>query len=167
MRSGGGRWVDDAGMKRAAFAFIFITVLLDMLALGVIVPVLPKLIVEMKGGDLAGGAVALGLFGSLWAAMQFLFSPVLGSLSARFGRRRVILLSNFGLGADYVLMALAPTLPWLLIGRIISGITSSSRICVRRSGHGGVRAGANGSDLPVRDSIDGALRSFEIRRCKA
>lgn len=110
----------------AAFVFIFITVLLDMLALGVIIPVLPKLVVAFKGGDTASAAPMYGLFGTVWAAMQFLFSPVLGSLSDRFGRRAVILLSNFGLGLDYILMAVAPTLGWLFVGRVVSGITSSS-----------------------------------------
>jgi DHA1 family tetracycline resistance protein-like MFS transporter len=109
-----------------AFAFVFITVLLDMLALGIIVPVLPALITQFRGGDTASAASIYGLFATTWAAMQFIFSPVLGSLSDRFGRRRVILLSNFGLGLDYLLMALAPTLAWLFVGRVISGITSSS-----------------------------------------
>ncbi len=111
---------------RAAFVFIFITVLLDMLALGIIVPVLPALVVSFRGGDTATGATIYGLFGTTWAAMQFIFSPVLGSLSDRFGRRRVILLSNFGLGLDYILMAVAPSLWWLFVGRIVSGVTSSS-----------------------------------------
>jgi MFS transporter, DHA1 family, tetracycline resistance protein len=115
-----------AGHGRAAFVFIFVTVLLDMLALGIIVPVLPALVVSFRGGDTASAATIYGLFGTTWAAMQFMFSPVLGSLSDRFGRRRVILLSNFGLGFDYMLMALAPSLWWLFAGRVISGITSSS-----------------------------------------
>jgi len=110
----------------AAFIFVFITVLLDMLALGIIVPVLPALVVSFRGGDTASGATIYGLFGTTWAAMQFIFSPVLGSLSDHFGRRRVILLSNFGLGLDYVLMAAAPSLWWLFVGRVVSGITSSS-----------------------------------------
>ena len=112
--------------SRAAFAFIFITVALDMLALGIIVPVLPKLVVTFEGGDVAHAARIVGLFGFSWAAMQFLASPVVGALSDRYGRRPVVLLSNFGLGADYLVMALAPSVPWLLAGRIVSGITSSS-----------------------------------------
>lgn len=112
--------------SRAAFAFIFITVLLDMLALGVIVPVLPALVIAFRGGDTAMGASIYGLFATVWAAMQFICSPILGSLSDRFGRRKVILLSNVGLGLDYLLMALAPSLGWLFVGRVISGITSSS-----------------------------------------
>jgi MFS transporter, DHA1 family, tetracycline resistance protein len=116
----------SAPPTRAAFIFIFITVLLDMLAIGIIVPVLPGLIVQFKGGDSASAAGIYGLFGTVWAAMQFVFSPVLGSLSDRFGRRKVILLSNLGLGLDYLLMAMAPSLGWLFVGRVISGITSSS-----------------------------------------
>src|SRR5208283_4564821 len=113
-------------MRRAAFAFIFVTVMLDMLALGIIVPVLPRLIVQFEGGDMAKAAMQTGVFGFIFAAMQFFFAPVIGSASDHFGRRPVILLSNFGLGCDYLLMAMAPTLSWLFIGRIISGITCAS-----------------------------------------
>jgi len=114
------------GPRRAALIFIFITVLLDMLAVGVIVPVLPKLVVSFMDGDTGRGARIYGLFGTVWALMQLLCSPILGSLSDRFGRRKVILLSNFGLGCDYILMALAPTIGWLFLGRVISGITAAS-----------------------------------------
>jgi DHA1 family tetracycline resistance protein-like MFS transporter len=115
-----------APLRRAAFIFVFITVLLDMLALGMIIPVLPRLVVDFVGGDAARGADYLGLFGTAWALMQFVFSPIHGVLSDRFGRRPIILLSNFGLGLDYVLMALAPSLWWLFVGRIISGICAAS-----------------------------------------
>jgi MFS transporter, DHA1 family, tetracycline resistance protein len=115
-----------APARPAAFAFVFVTVMLDMLAIGVIVPVLPKLVVEFSGGDAVAGARMYGLFGTVWALMQFVFSPVQGALSDRFGRRPVILISNYGLGLDYVVMALAPSLGWLLLGRVISGITSAS-----------------------------------------
>ncbi len=117
----------QADPKRgAATIFIFITVLLDMLALGMIIPVLPELIKEFRGGDIARAAQTVGWFGTSWAAIQFFAAPVLGSLSDRFGRRRVILLSNFGLGLDYILMAVAPSLGWLFVGRLISGVTSAS-----------------------------------------
>src|SRR5258708_4425597 len=112
--------------RRAAFAFIFVTVLLGMLAIGIIIPVLPKLVVDFVGGDAAEGARIYGLFGTVWALMQFVFSPVQGALSDRFGRRPVILISNFGLGLDYIVMALAPSLNWLFVGRVISGITAAS-----------------------------------------
>jgi MFS transporter, DHA1 family, tetracycline resistance protein len=118
--------VEAPAPNNAAVAFIFVTVLLDMLALGVVIPILPKLIESFVGNDTASAARIFGLFGTVWALMQFLFSPVVGSLSDRFGRRPVVLLSNFGLAADYVLMALAPSLWWLFIGRMISGVTSSS-----------------------------------------
>src|SRR5215510_8609318 len=89
--------------RRAAFIFVFITVLLDMLALGIIVPVLPKLVVDFLAGDTARATEVYGLFGTAWALMQFLLSPVHGALSDRLGRRPLILFSNFGLGLDYVL----------------------------------------------------------------
>ena len=97
-----------------------------MLALGMIIPVLPSLIEQFQGGDTASAARMIGLFGTMWATMQFLAAPVLGGLSDRFGRRPVVLISNFGLGLDYIFMALAPSLGWLMVGRIISGITSAS-----------------------------------------
>jgi MFS transporter, DHA1 family, tetracycline resistance protein len=112
--------------RRGAFIFIFITLVLDMLALGMIVPVLPRLVLDFLGGDTVRTADALGIFGTVWALMQFIFSPVQGALSDRFGRRPVILLSNFGLGFDYILMALAPSVGWLFVGRVISGITAAS-----------------------------------------
>jgi DHA1 family tetracycline resistance protein-like MFS transporter len=118
--------LSHSGPRRAAFAFIFVTVVLDMLAIGIIIPVLPNLIEDFMGGNTAKAAAIYGVFGTAWALMQFLFSPVLGSLSDRFGRRKVILLSNIGLGLDYVLMALAPSVAWLFVGRIISGITAAS-----------------------------------------
>ncbi len=113
-------------VRKAALAFILITVTLDMLALGMIAPVLPRLIGSFLGNVAVNTARMLGLFGTVWALMQFLSSPLLGSLSDRFGRRPVILISNFGLGFDYFLMALAPSLPWLFVGRLISGITSAT-----------------------------------------
>jgi MFS transporter, DHA1 family, tetracycline resistance protein len=111
---------------RAAVAFIFVTILLDMLAFGIVIPILPKLVESFVDNDTAQAARIFGLFGTVWALMQFIFSPVAGALSDRFGRRAVVLMSNFGLAADYVLMALAPSLIWLFAGRVISGITSAS-----------------------------------------
>jgi DHA1 family tetracycline resistance protein-like MFS transporter len=115
-----------AARRKAAFVFIFATILLDMLAMGIVIPVLPKLVVDFVGGDTQEAAKVFGLFGTAWALMQFLFAPLQGTLSDSFGRRPVILISNFGVGLDYVLMALAPTLGWLFAGRVLSGIASSS-----------------------------------------
>jgi len=114
------------GGRRAALAFIFVTILLDFLALGIIIPVLPHLVEDFMGGDTASAAKVYGVFGMVWALMQFLAMPVLGALSDRYGRRPVILLSNLGLGLAYVLMALAPNLTWLFVARVISGITAAS-----------------------------------------
>ena len=111
---------------RAAFVFILIMVALDMIAFGIIAPVLPDLIRNFEGGDFARASSITGYFGFAWATMQFIFSPILGAWSDRFGRRPVILISCFGLSIDYVFMALAPSLRWLFVGRLISGITTSN-----------------------------------------
>jgi MFS transporter, DHA1 family, tetracycline resistance protein len=118
--------VGASPVRGGAVVFIFITLLLDMFALGLIIPILPKLVESFVANDTASAARIFGLFGTAWALMQFFFSPILGGLSDRFGRRPVVLLSNFGLALDYVLMALAPSLTWLFVGRVISGITSAS-----------------------------------------
>jgi DHA1 family tetracycline resistance protein-like MFS transporter len=112
--------------RRAAATFIFLTVTLDMLALGMIAPVLPRLIEGFLHGDASSAAKMLGLFGTIFAGMQFFFSPIVGAMSDKYGRRPVVLLSNFGMGLDYFVMALAPTLPWLFLGRVVSGLTASS-----------------------------------------
>lgn len=110
---------------RAATIFILVTALLDILAMGLVIPVLPALIREYAGSE-ANAGVWNGVLVALWAGMQFVASPVIGALSDRFGRRPVILVSVAGMAIDWVLMALAPDLWWLAAGRIIGGITSSS-----------------------------------------
>jgi DHA1 family tetracycline resistance protein-like MFS transporter len=110
----------------AAFVFIMVTVTLDFLAFGIIAPVLPNLIIAFEGGNMARASDITGYFGFAWNLMQFLFLPVLGAWSDRFGRRPVILISCLGLGLDYIFMAVAPTLRWLFVGRLISGITASN-----------------------------------------
>ncbi|HMD41961.1 MAG TPA: TCR/Tet family MFS transporter [Candidatus Acidoferrum sp.] len=116
----------SAPAMRATFIFIVVTVALDFLAFGIIAPVLPNLIKQFEGGNMARASEITGYFAFAWATMQFFFSPVLGAWSDRFGRRPVILISCLGLGLDYIFMALAPTLWWLFVGRIISGITTSN-----------------------------------------
>src|SRR5271165_2211646 len=111
---------------RAAMIFIVVTVLLDFLAFGIIAPVLPDLIKQFEGGNIARASDITGNFALAWNFMQFLFLPVLGAWSDRFGRRPVILISCLGLGLDYIFMAMAPTLRWLFVGRLISGITASN-----------------------------------------
>ena len=112
-------------VRRAAIAFILVTAVLDIVAMGIVIPVLPHLIEEFVGSNARAGLLN-GVFVALWAGMQFLASPVIGSLSDQYGRRPVILISCAGLAADYVLMALAPSLWWLAAGRLIAGVTSSS-----------------------------------------
>jgi len=112
--------------RPAALGFIFALVVVDVVAMGVVIPVLPKLVEAFEGGDTARAAEVYGVFGTAWALMQFLFMPILGALSDRYGRRPVILISCLGLGLDYILMALAPNLAWLFVGRVISGITAAS-----------------------------------------
>src|SRR5256886_3133726 len=112
--------------RPAAVIFILVTVTLDILAMGLIIPVLPKLILDFLGGEMTDAAKWSARFAVVFALMQFFCSPLLGVLSDRFGRRPVILLSNLGLGLDYIVMALAPTLGWLFVGRMISGITAAS-----------------------------------------
>jgi DHA1 family tetracycline resistance protein-like MFS transporter len=112
--------------RHPALTFIFITIMLDMLAMSLVIPVLPRLVLGFMQGDTASASRIIGIFGTAWALMQFVFSPIMGGLSDRFGRRRVILISCFGLGFDFILMALAPGILLLFIGRIISGITGAS-----------------------------------------
>jgi DHA1 family tetracycline resistance protein-like MFS transporter len=111
---------------KPAIVFIFITLFLDIFGIGVIIPVLPKLVEQLQGGDLEAAAHSVGWLGALYALMQFIFSPVLGSLSDRFGRRPVILASLFGSGVDYLVLAWAPTIGWLYLARIVSGITAAN-----------------------------------------
>ncbi len=112
--------------RQAALIFIFITVLIDVLAFGVIIPVLPHLVQQFVGGDKSQAAYWVGGFSTAFAIVQFFSAPIQGALSDRYGRRPVILLSCLGLGVDFIFMALAPSLAWLFVGRLISAATSAS-----------------------------------------
>lgn len=112
--------------NKHALSFIFITLLLDIIGLGIIIPVLPSLIAEISGESLSKAASYGGWLMFSYAIMQFLFSPLLGNLSDRYGRRPVLLFSLFGFSIDYLVLALAPNMTWLFIGRLISGITGAS-----------------------------------------
>jgi DHA1 family tetracycline resistance protein-like MFS transporter len=160
--------------SRAAFAFIFITVLLDMISFRVIIPVFPQLILSIQGGDMAGAAAIFGILGTAFAVMQFVFSPVQGALSDRFGRRPVVLLSNLGMGLDYVIMALAPTIPILFVGRLLSGATSASFSISgayvtdvtppeKRAGQFGLLGAAFGIGFIVGPAIGGLLGAIDLR----
>ena len=112
--------------RTPALAFILITVTLDILGIGLIVPILPKLVKQFSGGDTAAASHAAGWLSALYSLMQFAFAPLLGCLSDKVGRRPVILLSQFGLALDYLLLALAPSMSWFVVGRIVAGITGAN-----------------------------------------
>lgn len=112
--------------RKAGVAFILVVLFLDTLGIGVVVPVLPKLVTQLSRGDLAEGSRYFGVFVAVYALMQVLFAPMLGALSDRFGRRPVILASLLGAALDYVLLAVAPDLWWLFVGRVIAGVTGAS-----------------------------------------
>ncbi len=115
-----------ANSRKAAMGFIFITLLIDVTGLGLIIPVFPKLIEELIGGGLSEASQWGGWLTFAYAFMQFVFSPVLGNLSDKYGRRPVLLLSLLGFGIDYLFLAFAPTIGWLFVGRVIAGITGAS-----------------------------------------
>jgi DHA1 family tetracycline resistance protein-like MFS transporter len=112
--------------RKPALAFIFVTVLLDILGIGLIIPILPRLIEYFEGGNLTAASRTYGLLTALYSLMQFVCAPLLGSLSDRFGRRPVILVSLLGSALDYMLLAFAPSLPWFFVGRLVSGITGAN-----------------------------------------
>ena len=160
--------------RRAALVFIFITVLIDILAFGLIIPVLPHLVEQFVGGDTRTAAWWVGIFGTVFAAIQFFSAPIQGALSDRFGRRPVILLSCLGLGLDFVFMALAPTLMWLFVGRVISAITSASFTTAnayiadvtppeKRAGAFGMIGMAFGLGFIVGPMLGGWLGHFDLR----
>ena len=111
--------------RRAALTFILITALIDIMGIGLIIPVLPVLVKELAGSA-AAGARYIGIFTAVYAAMQFVFAPILGTLSDRYGRRPVLLVSLLGVGLDYILLSVAPNLWWLFVGRVVAGIAGSS-----------------------------------------
>jgi DHA1 family tetracycline resistance protein-like MFS transporter len=109
-----------------ALKFIFVTLVLLVLGFGIIIPVLPRLVTQLTGGSVVEGSASYGWLVGIFALMQFIASPILGSLSDRFGRRKIILLALGGAAIDYCIMGLAPTLGWLFVGRMISGITAGA-----------------------------------------
>lgn len=112
--------------RTAGLGFIFVTLLIDVLGFGLLIPILPEFVARLSHQGPSAAARDFGWLLAIYGAMQFLFSPLLGMLSDRFGRRPVLLLSLLFTGVDYVIMALAPTLTWLYVGRTISGIVGAS-----------------------------------------
>src|SRR5690349_4248307 len=160
--------------RRAALIFIFVTVLIDILSFGIIIPVLPHLVEQLAGGGVAKAAMWVGVFGTLFAAIQFACAPIQGALSDRFGRRPVILLSNLGIGVDFLFMALVNTLPLLLIGRCISGMTAASFTTAnayiadvtppeKRAGAFGMLGAAFGIGFVIGPALGGFLGGIDLR----
>src|ERR1700710_2011428 len=112
--------------KQAALGFIFVTLLVDVMGFGIIIPVLPQLIQHLIHGSVSEAAPFAGWLAFAYASMQFFFSPVIGNLSDKYGRRPVLLCSLLGFGIDYLFLAFAPTIGWLFVGRIVAGITGAS-----------------------------------------
>lgn len=164
----------DARRRKPALVFIFITLLLDIVSVGIVIPVMPRLIQAFVPGDLPKASLVFGVFITLWAVMQFLFSPLMGALSDRFGRRPVILGSNLALGLDYLVMALAPTLPILFLGRLVSGAASATIATAhayiadivepeKRAGAFGFVGAAFGVGFVLGPAIGGVLGSIDLR----
>jgi MFS transporter, DHA1 family, tetracycline resistance protein len=154
--------------------FIFVTLFLDVVGLGIIIPVLPKLIETLMQNDLGSASSMYGILIAVYALMQFLFAPVLGSLSDQFGRRPVILISLLGGGIDYLVMGFAPSIEWLLVGRVISGLTSANFTAVsayiadvsppeKRAQNFGMLGAAFGLGFIVGPAIGGLLGNVGLR----
>ena len=159
---------------RLAFAFIFVTVLLDSIGFGIIMPVVPHLIMDISGNTLTDAARISGLLMFTFASMQFIASPMLGNLSDHYGRRPVLLFSLFAMGCNYILMGWAPTLAWLFLGRLISGVSASTYGTAnayiadtfppeQRAQHFALLGAAFGTGFVVGPTIGGVLGEFGPR----
>ena len=160
--------------KQAALGFVFVTLLVDCIGLGIILPIMPGLIQELNGGDLSEASVWGGLLTFSYAAFQFLFAPIIGGLSDKYGRRPVLLASLMGLGVDYIFLAFAPSLAWLFVGRIIAGIFGASFTTVmayiadistpeKRSQNFGLVGVAFGLGFIIGPVVGGVFSEFGIR----
>ena len=160
--------------RKPALIFIFFTLFLDILGIGLIIPILPKLVEKLQGGDVAAAAHTVGILSALYAAMQFVFAPILGSLSDRYGRRPVILGSLFGSGLDYILLAFAPTLSLFYVGRIVAGITGANITAAsayiadvsppeKRAANFGIIGAAFGLGFIAGPALGGFLGSKDLR----
>lgn len=160
--------------RKPQLGFIFVTLLLDILGIGLIIPVLPKLVVQFTGNDMGSASSVYGVMVAVYALMQFVFAPVLGSLSDQYGRRPIILISLLGAGLDYLLLAFAPTLAWFFVGRVIAGITSANITAAtayivdvsppeKRAQNFGLLGAAFGIGFVIGPAIGGLLGDFGLR----
>ncbi len=161
-------------VSKNALIFIFITIVIDSTGLGIIIPSLPSLVAEVANVSIDQSANYYGLILGSYAFMQFLFSPIIGSLSDKFGRRPILLMSLFGLGIDYVFMYFAPNLAWLVVGRCLSGMfgasftTASAYIAdistqENKTKNFGMVGAAFGIGFIIGPAIGGLLGNFDIR----
>jgi DHA1 family tetracycline resistance protein-like MFS transporter len=160
--------------RKAAMSFIFITLLIDVTGLGLIIPVLPKLIEQLTGGTISQASQWGGWLTFAYAIMQFVCAPIIGNLSDKYGRRPVLLLSLMGFGIDYLFLAFAPTIWWLFLGRIIAGITGASFTTAsayiadvstpeNRAQNFGLLGAAFGLGFIIGPSMGGLLAHYGIR----
>ena len=160
--------------RKAALGFIFVTVLIDVIGFGIIIPVMPKLISSLIGGTMSDAARYGGWLLFAYAIMQFLFSPVFGNLSDQYGRRPVLLASLFGFGIDYLFLAFAPSIGWLFVGRLIAGITGASFSTAtayiadistpdKRAQNFGMIGAAFGLGFIIGPALGGMLSHFGVR----
>lgn len=160
--------------RQPAVGFIFVTLALSIMGFGLLIPVLPKLIVQFRGGDITSGSHTYGVIFTIYALMQFLGSPILGSLSDRFGRRRIILIATAGSAIDYVIMASAPSLAWLFVARTIAGFTAGVFATAnayivdvtppeKRAGAFGMLGGAFGIGFVLGPLLGGFLAEYSLR----
>jgi MFS transporter, DHA1 family, tetracycline resistance protein len=160
--------------RNAGLIFIFITLLLDVMGIGLIIPILPNLIKSFVENDLSTASRYVGYLTSVYALMQFICAPIFGSLSDQYGRRPIILISLFGFGLDYLLLAFAPSIGWLFVGRIIAGITGASFTTAsayiadvsppeKRAQNFGIIGAAFGLGFILGPALGGYLGQFGIR----
>jgi DHA1 family tetracycline resistance protein-like MFS transporter len=161
-------------VRKPALGFIFVTLLLDILGIGLIIPILPRLVETFADGNTVSAARLYGALGALYALMQFLFAPIIGSLSDRFGRRKVILVSLFASAIDYVLLVFAPNITWLFIGRILTGITGANYSAAmayiadvsppeKRAANFGIVGAAFGIGFIAGPALGGLLGEYNLR----
>ena len=159
---------------KAALGFIFVTIFIDVLGLGIIIPILPNLLEELGHVDISMASQYSGYLTFTYASMQFLFAPVLGNLSDLIGRRPVLLFSLFGFGIDYLFMAFAPTIAWLFVGRLIAGIAGASSTTAtayiadvstgeKRAANFGLIGAATGLGFILGIGLGGFLGAYWIR----